>query len=128
MSGTQPGELERLRDRIAELEELVGLHERIPWWLGTKLTPMQAKLLSLLLKRELVSQETACIAIYGNGVDSRPAPKIIDTFVHHIRQKLKPYSVKISNAWSRGYYIDAENKQKLRELIARAGAEGRTGQ
>jgi DNA-binding response OmpR family regulator len=119
--------VQQLQDRIAELEELVGLHERIPWWVATKLTPIGAELLSLLLKREAISRETAHVALYGARPDAeQPDIKIIDAYVCKLRAALRPYGVEIGCVFGRGlYFMTAAEKAKLRALIERVGGDAK---
>ncbi len=109
---------------IAELEELVGLHERIPWWVTARITPTQERLLSLLLKREFVSTDTAFVAIYGGlpECDQPDSTKIIDVMICHVRRALRAYGIEIKNVFgSGGYFITKGDKAKLRALIEQVG-------
>ena len=52
--------------------------------------------------------------------DKEPDPKIIDVFICKLRGRLKKHGIKVSCKWGLGYFMDGENKRKLRELIAQS--------
>lgn len=115
-------ELQQLRDRVAELEEAIGL-TAMPalravlkpegYWLSTCET-----LCGMLMKRPCVPRSAAYIAIYGGRPEcDQPDPKLVDVTVHRLRQALRPHGVEIAVARDRGWYLTPENKEKLRALI-----------
>lgn len=121
-------ELEQLRDRVAELERIIGLNEAIP--LGKLLRPSGQwigacePMAGILLSREFVGRETAFIALYGGRPEQdQPDIKIIDIIICRLRQALQPYQITVNTAWGRGYYMTAVNKAALRQLVARLRAE-----
>jgi DNA-binding response OmpR family regulator len=93
-----------------------------------KIPRNMSALLTMLLKREIITRDGALLAIYSgmpNAWDQEPDKQIIDVFICKLRVRLSKYGIKISCKWGFGYFIDRENKQKLRELIAsHRGAEG----
>jgi two-component system cell cycle response regulator CtrA len=114
-----------LLDRIDQLETELGLKTDIPPEFC--IPRNMGRLLAMLLKREVVTREGAVLAIYSgmpNTWDKEPDPKIIDVFICKLRVRLRKYGIKVSCKWGLGYFMDGENKRKLRELIAqsRAGA------
>jgi two-component system cell cycle response regulator CtrA len=114
----------QLLDRIEALEQELGLKTEFPPEFSIPRNMMP--LLGILLKREIISREGALIAIYSgmpNSWGKEPDPKIIDVFICKLRTRLKKYGVKVSCKWGLGYFMDGENKRKLRELIARSRAE-----
>lgn len=116
-----------LLDRIDALEQELGLKTDFPPEFSIPRNMMP--LLGILLKREIISREGALIAIYSgmpNSWGKEPDPKIIDVFICKLRIRLKKYGIKVSCKWGLGYFMDGENKRRLRELIAqsRAGAQG----
>lgn len=119
-----PKERETLMDRIDMLEGELGITADLPPILG--FTRNMGRLLNMLLKREVVTREGAVLAIYSgmpNTWDKEPDPKIIDVFICKLRTRLKKYGIKVSCKWGLGYFMDGENKRKLRELIAQTRAD-----
>lgn len=118
-AGSQP-----LLDRIELLEQELGMKTELPPEFG--IPRNMSALLTMLLKREIVTREGALLAIYSgmpNTWDKEPDPKIIDVFVCKLRVRLRKYGVKVSCKWGFGYFIDGENKRKLRELIAQTRSQ-----
>lgn len=116
-------ELQQLRDRVAELEDLLGmmsapalrqvLRPAKNQWLK-KCEPM----MGILLARHAVSKEQAFTALYGGLPEAdQPEPKMIDIVVHRLRQALTPHGIEIAVVWGVGWYMTEENKAKLRALI-----------
>ncbi|MCX5570602.1 helix-turn-helix domain-containing protein [Kaistia sp. K-TC2] len=105
-----------LRDRVATLERDAGLHLHLPPGLG--LTPHEARVFLALLKRDVCSKEQLMNAAYDLLHDGElPAIKIIDVFICKIRRKLKPHDISIGTLWGRGYYLDAEARQRANDMI-----------
>lgn len=108
-----------LLDRIDQLEAELGMKIDMPPEFA--ITRNMGSLLAMLLKREVVTREGALLAIYSgqpNSWDKEPDPKIVDVFVCKLRKILKGYGIKLCCKWGLGYFMDAENKDKLRKLIA----------
>lgn len=109
-------ENEALRDRVFQLEELLGLAFEAPSWLG--LTGQEASLFGLLLAREHMTKSAAMDCLYGLAAEGEIAEeKIIDVFVHKIRRKLEPHEIKIETKWGQGYFMTPDMKTKARALI-----------
>lgn len=124
----QPSPVPALLDRIEALEQELGLKTEFPPEFSIPRNMMP--LLGILLKREIISREGALIAIYSgmpNSWGKEPDPKIIDVFICKLRTRLKKYGIKVSCKWGLGYFMDGENKRRLRELIAQSRAEAGEG-
>jgi len=115
-------ELERLRHRIDELEELLGL--RSPQRPLPGFTVLEWKLLGVMLKRQAVTREFAFRALYASRADTdQPkSSRIIDQIVHRIRVRLMAYGSFVETL-SIGYHISPENKVRLRALIDEANCD-----
>ena len=109
-------ENEELRDRVAQLEEALGMRFDAPAWMG--LTVNEAKLFGLLMARDAVTKSGAMDVLYGLGPDADVAEeKIIDAFVCTLRKKLDPFEIPVETNWGQGYFMTEASKQKARELI-----------
>lgn len=69
-----------------------------------RLTSFEDKLFRMLLKSDVVSKTSMMAVLYGN-IDDRPAPKLMDVFVHRIRKKTRPFSVEIRTILGAGYAL-----------------------
>lgn len=102
-------ENEILRERVIELEELLGFRLTVPLIFG--LTGQEAKLFGFLLKREIVTKEQSMTALYTElwGEKEREI-KIVDVFICKMRSKLKKFGITIETVWGRGYRMTPEVK------------------
>jgi biotin operon repressor len=118
--------VQELRDRIAELEEEVRQ-------LRTDMLPTDATFLNVLSKQEL----TILMGIYRREIaDYVYLDRITEkldrynryTDIHHellrsrvsvwkLRQKMRKYGIEIKTWRGVGYYLDDENKAKLKQLM-----------
>lgn len=106
-------EIERLRDRVEELEELLGMREIFPrpW----RLTAKESEVFGLLMRRPILSIPQLFSAVYGG--DAEKSHKIIEVIVHNIRAKVKLFDISIQNEYGYGYFLPPESKQRARALI-----------
>jgi two-component system cell cycle response regulator CtrA len=115
-------QLARLRDRIEELEDALGIN--IEPWFGLGLSRQESRLFAVLMKRDSVTREQGVAVICGADPDDRADPKIIDVLVCRLRRKLRPYGIQIGTIWGQGHRIDPHSKENARALIRpAAGAQ-----
>lgn len=109
--------VEELQDRIAQLEDILGLTADIPVIHRLRhrgLLRTEAKLLGLLLRRPFVPYEAAYDALYGDLPESElPKMESLRTVAKRLRNALSSTGVKISVVYSVGYFIDPADKKKL---------------
>jgi two-component system cell cycle response regulator CtrA len=112
-------ELQLLRDRVEELERLLGLsQEKRDELFRLRLTPGRTAMLSLIYRGNLIRKEAALEAIYGARPEcDQPDIKIIDVMLCAIRKRLKGYGITIENQHGIGWFMTPANKQKLRDLL-----------
>lgn len=108
-------ENDELRERIAFLEELVGLRMEVPPVFS--LSQHEDRLLGVLLKREFATKEHILHALYGHRPNEVPEIKIIDVFVCKARAKLKKFDIEIDTLWGKGYALNPANKAKIRQYL-----------
>jgi phage shock protein A len=126
MRASDTDTVRELRDRIAELEEEIRQ-------LRTDMTPTDATFLGVLSKQEL----TILMGIYSRPVaDYAYLDRITEqgdrynryadinheslrarVSVWKLRKKMRMYGVEIKTWKSIGYYLDEENKAKLKQLM-----------
>jgi DNA-binding response OmpR family regulator len=109
-------ENEMLQERIFNLESALGMKIDTP--LALDLTSHESALLGLLLKRDLVTKELAMTAFYGMGADGEePEQKIIDVWICKLRAKLKSYGVAIETKWGQGWWMTAQAKATIQQMM-----------
>jgi two-component system, cell cycle response regulator CtrA len=101
-------EIERLRDRIDELEALLGMSLLPP--LEWRLTASQARVLGVIHARPYASKDAIMAALYRDGARDEAEIKIVDVMVCHIRRKLKPFGIEIITRWGEGFEMPAASK------------------
>ncbi len=111
--------VDQLRDRIEELEDMLRVSP--DWTHGYRIlgiTGNSAKVLGLLMKRDVVSREQIFTLLYDEHQhDKLPEFKIVDQWIFRIREGLKPHGIKIFNNYKQGFYMDLAGKKKLREVL-----------
>jgi len=107
-------ETARLRDRIEELERLVGLRTVPPRLWG--LTRQEADVLGILLRRQVMTHAQLFEAIWGGDSDCNI--KIVEVVVCKLRAKLRPHGIAIRTEYGVGYFIPPDSKATARALIA----------
>jgi hypothetical protein len=110
-------EVSRLRDRVEELEELIGL--KVVGSRAAGLSVTQWLMAGLLLKRPLISREFAFRAIYGGRPESDQPTDIrtVDQHMCRMKRRLKAYGIVVKNTAHEGYYLDASSRRRLKELV-----------
>lgn len=117
----RPAPMEKaLRDRIEVLEEENRQLKQVlrpghRFWARWRLTDAYAGMMALLCEREYATYDQ--LAVAGN-VASQGAVKV---HICYIRKRLRPHGIEIKTLWGVGYYLDAENKAKVKAGIVSAG-------
>lgn len=105
-----------LREKVAELEGILGMRVEVPLMIG--LSASEAKIIGILTKREMVTKAQMLQMLYisrsgGEEVEA----KIVDVFVCKARAKLNKFDITIETVWGRGYRLNPENKAKIAALL-----------
>ena len=116
----------QLRERVEELEEEIrqlraDMVQTDPFLMGI-LTRQESIVMRGILSRKVASyvyldqltMESCRLGRYGEEVNMRVRCKVA---IYKIRNKLKPYGIEIKTWRSIGYYLDDENKAKLKQLM-----------
>ena len=111
-------EIARLRDRIEELESILGArteHRRL-----TGISEIQWRLLGVLMKREgVVSREAAFQVVYGDRQEAdQPNMRMIDTHICRINKRLARFGARIQSESGSGYYMDSKIRRILGKFFA----------
>ena len=113
-------ELQRLRDRIEDLEALLGLDRKIASRLrdAFMITLAQAETLGFMLRRNFVSHDALYIAMYGARPECDwPEIRILDVHVCHLRAALKKHGIAIKTKWGEGWTISPADKAKVHAVL-----------
>lgn len=119
-------ELERLRDRVAELEEAMGLTAKFPpnffaVEAGAKSrcpSPMVRKIIGILVARPFVDKDALWSVLYGSMHEvDQPEPKTVEVHLSFARKALALHGIIIRNAYKTGWYLGSADRAKLRALL-----------
>jgi hypothetical protein len=116
----------QLRERVEELEEEIrqlraDMVQTDTHFMGI-LTRQESIVMRGILSRKIASyvyldqltMESCRLGRYGEEVNMRVRCKVA---IYKIRNKLKPYGIEIKTWIGVGYYLDDENKAKLKQLM-----------
>jgi DNA-binding response OmpR family regulator len=110
-------------DELAELRAVFGLSpDKYQIALGgLGLTASQARIVSLLLNRDMATNEQLRFAIFQDATArAERCDNNIKVQISKARQRLAQFGVQIDVVWGHGYRLTIESKSKLREIIAAA--------
>ena len=118
--------VQQLRDRIATLEEEVRQlrADMLPTddTFAGILTRQQVALLMGIISRKVASYEYIEQVLAQKGYSSRGDTGELQQLrskvsIYKLRKRLKPYGIEIKTWPNIGYYLDDENKAKLKQLM-----------
>jgi hypothetical protein len=117
-------ELQIARDRIKELEAVLGIGDDLMPLRLLGLTPHEAKLVNVIRRRNVATRTQAMIAMYGGDDDRRldVLPKVIDVVACNARSKLGRFGVSFGTLRGMdddgGYHMPGPDKARLARLLA----------
>lgn len=113
------GEIDRLREQVRALEAALGAEFEPSVVLG--LTPHEARLIGVLVKRGQATKDQLMHALYALRMDGdEPEIKIVDVYVCKVRKKLAPYGITIGTIWGQGYSMSSESRARVCQLTEQA--------
>lgn len=125
--GTARGSRAQMTPDYAQIAERTALTGCIRLF---KVTRVQACLLDALIRRKEVTRETLHNLIERNRLDhAHPDEtdiKMVDVVICHIRKKLKPFGFEIKTLWSTGYFIDADQRKTMQDMLVKSIHSGLT--
>ncbi len=112
----------QLRERVAQLEDLLNLEA--PWTGLLGLTPAEGVVLTLLMRRDIVSKAQMMAALYAGRPDGgeEVGVKITDVFICKLRRKLKGFGVSIDTVWAIGWRMKQADKDAVNALAQQVRA------
>lgn len=120
---SKANELQILRDRVEELESLLGLSaDNGIWRLG--FTPTQTAFLGMLFTRKLVRRQEAYTGIFGVRSEcDQPQDQNLDVQLSRMRKKLHHLGVSVEAVRGVGWTMTENNKERLRTIIREKASE-----
>ena len=113
-------ENEMLRERVRQLESMVGISFESPPMFG--FTRAESTIFGVLMKNRLASKESLMMAIYRDHQQDEAEIKIVDVWVCKMRRKLTPFGIAVQTQWGQGYFLSAEHKAIARTMLDQANA------
>ncbi len=112
-------EIVRLKDRIEELEMLLGMNEVQPFHVHG-FDRRMSQFLGLLLNRDFVAYDTARMMLSAEANSS----KYVNCYVSRIRKALGPELRDcIQTVWGSGVFIEPKDKVKIRAWLEERRAQ-----
>lgn len=125
-------ELQRLRDRVEELETMLGISEgdMVLYRRTLRLDPDSARVLGFIVARRgrLASKADLFAALYGAKPESDwpESEKIIEVRICAIRKALKQIGVEIETYVGSGYSMSVPSRTKLMGFLHGRSASSRS--
>ena len=113
-------ENQRLRDRVEELEMLLGKDTSLASKLcaAYQIEPEMADVLALIFNRNFVSHQSMFTVLFGARPDcDQPDPRVMDVQICKLRRKLRPYGITIKTQWGQGWSMPVASKDRLRAML-----------
>jgi hypothetical protein len=84
-----------------------------------KITRLQASFLAVLLNRNEVSKDTLHQVIESRRPPGKEEtdPKMVDVVICLLRQRLRPFNLKITTLWACGYFIEPVQRKQILEMV-----------
>jgi hypothetical protein len=115
-------EQEHLRNRVIELEALIGVgNDDISRILTVvDLTPQQAQIVGFMLRRAVATRDALLTVLFGNRPEcDHPEPKLIDVQMVKVKRALDKAGIKVQTEWGYGgWSLRSADKVKLRAMMA----------
>jgi len=106
-------EIERLRNRIRELEDAL-YDAALPMPPDWRLTPTEWRVFKVLVSVPLASRRAIMVALYPDRYDDLPVDKIVDSYISGLRRKLGPHGVTIFTQYGHGWRLDQLTRDRFK--------------
>lgn len=110
-------ENDRLRNRVEELESLIGMDDVERLMDNAGLSKTRAKIAAMLLKRGTVKWEIMLAAIYPD-IERRPSVNTLHVHVAHLRRIFAADQIEIMTRWGWGVEMPPASREILRKKMA----------
>lgn len=117
-------EIQRLEDRIGDLEYALGLTVPDRPYRSLGIRPAAEKLIAVLMSTNLMGREAIYDALFGDMAENdQPTAKIIDVYLVDVRRALKNHGITLQRVWGKGWFIRPEDKRLLRDALGLPAAD-----
>lgn len=115
-----------LQKRVTDLEaEVVALKPQIglppivqaPFHLGKT----ENAIFTLLMARDVVSEEMINTRLYSSRPDGGPASKTAQTYICNLRRKIAKHGFQVVNDRGVGWFIPQDDKTRIRQVLSKGG-------
>jgi DNA-binding response OmpR family regulator len=104
-------EKQRLLDENEVLKSALAGSVTVPREWG--LTPKQADLMRVLIRRPVASYDACMAGLYSDRI-APPDQRIINVLISRMRRKLLPFGIEIRTVWGIGYELDEGARARLK--------------
>jgi DNA-binding winged helix-turn-helix (wHTH) protein len=116
-------ELQRLRDRVQQLEDIIGLNPDDVGLIAYvfHLPRKAAEVLNVLTRRRgVVTKEVLFYLVYGGLAEAdQPDPeKVLPAMIMMCRNALRGHRIKISTVYKIGWIMDEEDRRKCKSILS----------
>jgi hypothetical protein len=115
-------ETEHLRNRVIELEALLGVgNDDVSQLLRIlDATPQQCEIVGFMLRRAVATRDALLTILFGNRPEcDHPEPKLIDVQMVKVKRALDKVGIKVQTEWGYGGWALARaDKAKLKGMMA----------
>jgi two-component system cell cycle response regulator CtrA len=108
-----------LRERIARLEECLGMTQAYPIELG--LTPAEGRVFGVLMRRDIATKDAVMATLYSALGKDEADLKITDVLICKIRKKVIPFGVSIKTVWGQGWTMPSASKAIVQSMMGKTG-------
>jgi len=113
-------ELERLRDRVEQLEQALGVDRSLTSRLRTAfgLEPGVAQVMGMLMKRDFVTHDALYVVLYAARPECDwPDARIVDTQISRPRRALRRHGITIRTQWGEGWSMSPADKARVHAVM-----------
>ena len=108
-------ENDELREKVRQLEEIIGFHFRAPIAFG--LNRNEEMVLGILTKRDRLTKDQIMTALYSDRPNSPPEIQIVGVYICRLRKKLRKFGIEITTIWGIGYALTPASKAIIKQHL-----------
>lgn len=114
-------ELQRLRDRVDQLQAIIGVDRsttgRLRDAFGLEIE--QAETVGMLYARDFVTRDGLFTVLYGGRPESEwPNDKSLDALMSKLRKRLGEHGITVETKWGEGWFLPPASRSVIRQVIA----------
>lgn len=120
---TKDERIVQLEDRVAELEDMLGMSAHVPQALmaltvGVRHRIQVEAIISMLVARPLLTRAAAYDQFYRDRAEcDQPGFNVISVYMVHARRALAAAGMRVNRIFDQGWFLDNADRTRLREMI-----------